>query len=445
MTTPTISNIRSARDKIRDSLKTFSAKDFEGSKFGPEGEYTAKGLVAGLSALLTDISSLTKAPARFIKYSTHAERNQIFNILNAINTDITTRNIANLATHIDQLKPLIWRYGIRYTDIRQQSHDECIDNLQKKTIELDEKVKDINELVKSSEEQLETFGKLVEKITEQKVEIEEMNENFSENLALSTKNRDEVELLLIKDKERSDQIKELLSDAKSHSALIGNFISRVEKRESQLEKQEALTQQYTESINNFKQERNDLLKKANELISSAKQALEYKTAEGLSAAFNTKYDESKQDNTLKYWLIGSGAFVFIALLVGVWILRGNQTDFKVVLGRISLLPMLIAGSWFCASQYVKQINIREDYAYKSVLSKSIVGFSEQLKNNQDYGEEYSHYIKSVLEELHKDPLRKRIKDPASPSELKQDIKDLIKEIKIVQEISKHIPVSTNKQ
>lgn len=445
MTTPTITNIRSARDIIRESLKTFSVKDFEGSKFGLESEYTAKGLVAGLTALLTDISSLTKAPARFIKYSTHEERNQIYIFLNAIHTDITTINIKNLAAHLDQLKPLVWRYGIRHTDIRQQSHDECIDNLQKRAIELDEKIEALNTLIKTSEEQVEFFGNLVEKINEQKVKIEELNENFSENLNLSAENRDEVEKLLLKDKERSEQISELLSEAKSHSELIENFISRVEKREAQLEKQEALTQKYTESINDFKQERSDLLREANELISSAKLALEYKTAEGLSAAFNTKYTESKDDKYLKYWLIGSGAFVFIALLVGIWTLWGNQTDFKVILGRVSLLPMLIAGAWFCASQYVKQINIREDYAYKSVLSKSIVGFSEQLKNNQDYGEEYSHYIKSVLGELHKDPLRKRVKESESPAELKQDIKDLIKETKIIQEISKRIPASTNQQ
>ena len=43
-----------------------------------------------------------------------------------------------------------------------------------------------------------------------------------------------------------------------------------------------------------------------------------------------------------------------------------------------------------------------------VLSKSIVGFSEQLKKNgTETNEEYIHYIKTALEEIHKDPLRKR--------------------------------------
>jgi hypothetical protein len=44
-----------------------------------------------------------------------------------------------------------------------------------------------------------------------------------------------------------------------------------------------------------------------------------------------------------------------------------------------------------------------------VLAKSIVGFSEQLKKDpsQDKGE-YIHYIKVALEEIHRDPLRKRI-------------------------------------
>ena len=78
------------------------------------------------------------------------------------------------------------------------------------------------------------------------------------------------------------------------------------------------------------------------------------------------------------------------------------------MGRIALLPFPIAGAIFCANQFVKQKNIIEDYAYKMVLSKAIVGFSEQIKKHgADDGQEYIHYIKTVLEEIHKDPLRDR--------------------------------------
>lgn len=51
-----------------------------------------------------------------------------------------------------------------------------------------------------------------------------------------------------------------------------------------------------------------------------------------------------------------------------------------------------------------------------VLAKSIVGFSEQLKKNcSEDNAEYIHYIKTALEEIHKDPLRKRVFSESSKS------------------------------
>ena len=57
---------------------------------------------------------------------------------------------------------------------------------------------------------------------------------------------------------------------------------------------------------------------------------------------------------------------------------------------------------------MKQKNLAEDYAYKSVLTKSIVAFSEELREKDSEG--YSQYISTVLKEIHQDPLRKRSKE-----------------------------------
>ena len=51
----------------------------------------------------------------------------------------------------------------------------------------------------------------------------------------------------------------------------------------------------------------------------------------------------------------------------------------------------------------------DNYTYKMVLAKSIVGFSEQLNNGHDNSVEYKNYIQLALSEIHQDPLRKRSK------------------------------------
>src|SRR5690606_13922008 len=86
----------------------------------------------------------------------------------------------------------------------------------------------------------------------------------------------------------------------------------------------------------------------------------------------------------------------------------KNADINVIIGRVTMLPLPIASAIFCANMYVKRTNLIQDYAYKMVLAKSIVGFSEQLKNSRpEHSDEYTAYIKRVLEEIHQDPLRKR--------------------------------------
>ncbi|MGZ5245297.1 MAG: hypothetical protein ACXWEY_01790 [Bacteroidia bacterium] len=101
------------------------------------------------------------------------------------------------------------------------------------------------------------------------------------------------------------------------------------------------------------------------------------------------------------------------------------------------MPLPIAGAIFCANQYVRQKNIIEDYAYKMVLAKSIVGFSEQIRKDNSPDEEYTHYIKTVLNEIHNDPLRRRhskyIKKDNSTSSM-DSFKDAMESIKKLQEV-----------
>ena len=200
---------------------------------------------------------------------------------------------------------------------------------------------------------------------------------------------------------------ELVSDAKSHNEVIRNFSTKISNRETQLEDQSGKTKQYNESLELFENERARLLVEAEDLTKTAKIALEYKTAEGISAAFAEKYSENKKNKRIFYWLVGAAVFILIVVLLGIQTFTSPDLTYPQLLSRAISVPVLIAAGWFCAGQYVKQINITEDYGYKSVLAKSLVGFSDQLSTQSDRGPEYSQYIASVMNEIHKDPLRKR--------------------------------------
>lgn len=140
-------------------------------------------------------------------------------------------------------------------------------------------------------------------------------------------------------------------------------------------------------------------------------ALQYSTAEGISAAFQAQYNEANRPENKKYWLWSALIFIGLTLGLGVWIIAWGpkeQSPVYSLVSRISLMPFTLLGALFCANQYVKQKNLIEDYAYKAVLSKSIVAFSEELREKDN--DRYAEYISTVLREIHQDPLRKRGKD-----------------------------------
>ena len=179
-------------------------------------------------------------------------------------------------------------------------------------------------------------------------------------------------------------------------------MKKIDEREEQLKKQMKNTEQFNETLSEYEIKQGNLMNIAENLIKSARTALNYKTAESISAAFNTQYTEAKENSHYQYWLWGAMGFVFLTLFIGIWILTGwfihNDIDplFSII-GRISMIPFTILGAIFCANQYIKQKNLIEDYAYKCVLAKSMIAFSEELRGKDS--EKYSEYLSTVLQQV----------------------------------------------
>ena len=148
------------------------------------------------------------------------------------------------------------------------------------------------------------------------------------------------------------------------------------------------------------------LKESETRIKQSKQALGYTTTQGLSTAFNQRYKNTNNKWIMLGFPLGALLFLVASICLGIWLTAGDEISISALIVRISLIPILLSGSFFCASQYTRQKRIAEDYAYKAVLTESLVGFSEQLSNEQNKGEEYTLYIKTVLSQLLVDPQRK---------------------------------------
>lgn len=176
---------------------------------------------------------------------------------------------------------------------------------------------------------------------------------------------------------------------------------------------------YTKSIAKLETDAKNIIAKEeeiNRLISQAERALNLKSAEGISAAFSSYYETAKKAGVVTFfklpinlWIVGAIIFILAALGLTVWIVSGKWIDHpdsvSSLIGRVVAVAISITGATFCARQYVKQKNIQEDYAYKSVLAKSIIAFTEEIKKRDD--KKVVDYLTKVLDEIHRDPLRTR--------------------------------------
>ena len=246
--------------------------------------------------------------------------------------------------------------------------------------------------------------------------------NYLDELNLYIKNTD-----LSKIAEILDSLKPLLRpydiyikeecyrDCNSSIEKLKQKVNELQEEEIALkENQEAITKDYKMKLNTLTQEHSSHIKEVADLIEKSKQALQDTTAAGISAAFQTQYEEARNTWNTRPWLIAAIIFLLITIAIGSWIVGGwwiietaSHTYLYSLIGRLSMIPLTITACVFCANQYIKQKNIIEDYAYKTALSKSIIAFSEELRKKE--GKEYSEYISTVLKEIHQDPLRKRSK------------------------------------
>lgn len=412
--TQSIQTIREKRDEIREKIKTLNLRNYENQRFGTENEYTYKSLIEGVESLLTDLSTLTQYENKFIKLSNYSERKQIAD--NLINILSYLESPTNLYNYIENLKIILRTYNIRNFSENLIQFEEEIDDIKITRIELEEVLSISNELEEKIIEKSYEIDKLYDEADEKFEKVQEKFKEIKNELELINKEKEiasslNEDLEEIKEKAESNlaEITDIRTKSESNQKLIENFATKVQDRDNRLTELEQKIIENNKALLRYEDERKALLKEAEALIESAKTALNYKTAEGLSASFSEQYKNSNKTWISAGWIIGAIFCLLITLGLGIWILHNINEDNKwyFIVGRFLLLPMPIIGAIFCANQYTKQKNITEDYAYKTVIAKSIVGFSEQLKKNSTDNSEYITYIAKALEEIHKDPLRAR--------------------------------------
>ncbi len=402
MKTQTIQQIEEQVNQAEQALGNFDLRQHKEETYGPEQEYTPQSLKGGITAVLVDIRGLVKAHNIFVQSSTYSERNNIYSYLSNIAASLNNKDYNDTTNYLEELKPIIHNYNVRGSSETQEILEERVNQLTTQCLIAEENINTterIREKAEHAEQRLQT--------TEEKIVsldgILEKLQNKSE----------QIEILQEKSQQNHQTIEESLTSAKSHTEIINSFVQRVEQRERQLDRQGHSTMSYQEQLTSFEQEHGEKLENAETLIKEARNALEYTTAAGISAAFNERYNEEKAKSKISlWWLVGATIFMGAGIGIGIWLVLDNQAiGLGLTMSRIAIMSVTFSGVWFCATQYVRHKNTLDDYGYKSVLAKSMIAFLDQFQQT----EEREYYLQTILREIHQDPLRKKhdVDTPAS--------------------------------
>lgn len=428
MTTISISNIKSSLAVLQENLPAFRkflkmnyTESMDEGQWGDEKEYSPNGVLSGLNKTITDLTSLVENPKTFILLSTNKERRDIHDYLSRIVYVIrrsSPSSIVSLIENLKKIKRILRSYNMSTDAMRMIVFEKKLEELARQSEflirvleEAREKEKAIDEIYSAISERSdsisrkeETISALLKQSKETKEELDELQEEL-ENVA------DEIRTLNTTSSEAKDKTFAYKDEVEAFVEEIGEHQKNIEKQDTQLKA-------FQTTLDEYSTKQQQYLSEAHKLIEDSKLALSYTTSVGLSSSFDAQCKEIKGWKSFKLWswLVVSAVGVISVICIGVWLIYGNHhaNDGNVtsmwlqIIGKISMIPLLVTTIVFCANQYGKQKNLLEDYSYKLALAKSMVAFSEELREKDS--ERYKEYLSTVLNEILKDPLRTRI-DP----------------------------------
>lgn len=328
MKTKTLEDIGAKIVELKNNLDNFrnfhgnNATDMNALSYGGETEYSINGLVCGVRNIIKDLEFLTKSHNLFIKLSSSSDRSSILSHLSNLCSYIQSRSITNVATEIDSLKTILRPYNIRTRNEAFIDFNSAIDKLTRKSNALQDEIDKVKDCLSSSEDiyskmqdEEKEYQELIKSLGERKDSFISDFDSFTEKVSDF---RDLAENAIANEK----LVEEKLHSVKEDEKLFNKFIQKIDERKAQLNEQKDQTISYQDRLISFSKQYSENLEEVSKLIEKSKQALQYTTAAGISAAFQTQYEEAKKTWNTRPWLIAAVLFLLITIGIGAWIVGG---------------------------------------------------------------------------------------------------------------------------
>ncbi len=437
MKTTSISNIQSSLATLQENLPAFRkflkmnyTESMDEGQWGDEKEYSPNGLLAGLNNVIADLTNLVENPNSFIRLSTYEERRDIHEYLSRISNATVFSSLSfprsyshshspsNISHLLDNLKKLLRPYMLSTDKKRIIAFQHTIDKLARQSEHLMQVLEEAREKEKAIDEILSVVSKHSDTISDKEKSVTTLLEQSTETKEEFAALQADLETVAAEIRTLNRTSSEAKEQTIAYKDEVEEFVEEIGEYQKKIKQQDAELKAFQTTLDENSIKQQQYLSEAHKLIEKSKLALSYTASVGISSSFDAQCKEIKGWKSFKLWswLVASAVGVIGVICIGVWLIYGNHhaNDGNItsmwlqIIGKISMIPLLVTTIVFCANQYGKQKNLLEDYSYKLALAKSMVAFSEELREKDS--ERYKEYLSTVLNEILKDPLRIRI-DP----------------------------------
>lgn len=360
---------------------------------------TRDSIVDDFPFLIKNLQTLLKTQSVFTIFTTYEERKELIKKLEVLYNSLSNKDYAEIGEILDYLRKFLRAFRTFTTKNYIRDYYIETNNLIAQQEKLQAQKDNTEDIIQEIQQQKNSVLDIIQDVNKER---EALEENIKKTEISYNSLLDEIRIL----NEKNEEINNAVTTSKSKEELIKNISINVERINQQLTEQDTKFQEYDKRLADYKEEQTTRMEEADLLIKKAKDALKYNTVHGLSGAMAQQYTESKGFSQTWLWIIFATIGTVATGVLG-WLLFINDQDYSLqqFFARSLLLFTAGAATTFSIKQYTKQKNIIEDYAYKQVLAKSLIGLSEEYAKAKSSNDIYLQFMTKMQEEMLQHPLR----------------------------------------
>lgn len=400
---------------LRSTFLYFNKKSFTLSVFFSSAEIDK---IESLLIIITDILQDSLDQLRDIEGNPLIQNEEVqvdgnifdFPNLNASNRERQvkprdTLRLSELDGQVDLLKPYLRPFAYKGAEGRGDAYKKVVND----QIALENIKNDYINILEYAKRMNHDISNALADANLKRSEIDTIHNNFEAkyeeiDVDIDKMNKKTAQFAAAKDEwdEKIQEMESLKLESESIIVRMSDLFNDSNETRKELKRLVTVARDTSDESSQAKDKFDQQIANAEELTEKAKAVLNLSGTVSIGQFFKEQYEEALKHT--KGWLIACAILLIAAVGVCVWALW-NYHDLKesvYLISRLSIVPLILGGLWFCSSQYIKQKNIIEDYAYKKVLALSMVSFRNEISDSSPEG--VSDYIKAVLAQLHQPPL-----------------------------------------